>query len=88
MEKYNAVPDQLSFKLVAAKRKKMDCLTTSRLSGPCSVCRKFDDTVHLVGVALYCARHCPVHEVGPRLAIAGEAERSVVQALDEELTAA
>jgi hypothetical protein len=78
------VPEQLSLKLVEAKRNTMDCVATKSISARCSVCRKYDSTVHAVGTAFYCARHCPVHEQGRRLAIAGEPEPGIT----EELTLA
>lgn len=85
MEKYKSVTGQFELKLTEVKPSKMDCLKTSRLSGPCSVCRKFDDPVHVVGTELYCGRHCIVCEEAPHLVIAGEPNRSVIQALDKEL---
>ncbi len=66
----------------------MDCVTTSRVSAPCAVRgghHATDGKTHLVGTQFYCARHCPVHEAGKRLAIAGEPERGVTEEL--ELTA-
>ena len=63
----------------------MDCLKTRRIFAPCKVCRQSDGTTHAVGTDFYCARHCPVHEEGPRLAIAGEPSCGVTEALDREL---
>ncbi len=63
----------------------MDCLATTRVCAPCSLrsasCRD-DGKTHIVGTAFYCARHCPVHEHGKRLAIAGEPERGVTEELE------
>jgi hypothetical protein len=66
----------------------MDCLTTKVIAANCSVCRQHDGTVHLVGTEFYCGRHCPIHEIGPRLAIAGEPGPGVTESLERELTLA
>ena len=66
----------------------MDCVPTSRITAPCAVCNRHDGKTHLVGTAFYCARHCPIHEHGPHLAIAGEPEPGVTESLDRELVLA
>lgn len=63
----------------------MGCLPTKAISAPCAVCRLSDGTIHMVGTAFYCGRHCPIHEEAPHLAIAGEPERGVTESLDREL---
>ncbi len=82
----SVVAEQLTLKLVAASRNKMDCVTTSRVSAPCALrgASCSPGKTHIVGVDFFCARHCPVHEEGRRLAIAAEPEPGVC----EELTLA
>lgn len=86
MIRYPQVERQLLLKLPV-----MDCLKTTRISAPCSVragSHSSDGHTHLVGTELYCARHCPVHEQGPRMAIAGEPERGVTENLQHDLVTA
>lgn len=66
----------------------MDCCPTDRISAPCASsnadCSK-DGKIHLVGTKFYCARHCPIHEAAPHLAIAEQPKPGVTEALDREL---